>query len=220
MIEPDFPDLSPFQEEMAFFPPLEQQADRFLAVLSWLTRICNAVGCEPPILVGCAAVEIYTEVNSSTGNLDLIASDPEKIGAILLRLGFHRSTDQRYWYNETHNLLLEFPATGLYPGEKTVSIRANGVNCRVISPEDLIIDRLETFEAVGDGTDLVYSYLCYSLLNEYLDMERLEENVRRRDTVESYKFIKRLLRETADGNLSVKDQAAAISMECRRRIGE
>jgi hypothetical protein len=93
------------------------------------------------------------------------------------------------------------------------------VGCSVISPEDLILDRLESFEASGGGTDLVYAYILYKSFWDHLDIERLRTRVRERDVRESFRFI-RCLREDAElMKLSVDQQCAELAEECRRRRG-
>lgn len=204
---------------MAEFPVYENPSDRQLAVLSWLTRLSREKECADPVLVGCGAVELYTNASGSTGDHDIITPDKDKLTHVLLDLGFQRSSDQRFVYHSGHSILFEFPATELYSYTRTVKIEHEGVECTVISPEDVILDRLESFEASGGGTDLVYAYILYKSFWDYLDIERLKARVRRRDIRESFRFI-RCLREDADRmGLSDEEQGVELTLECRRRRG-
>jgi len=212
-------DLTEFREELAALPPHDEPADRHLALLGWLTRFAHACGCESPILVGCGAVEIYTNACTSTGDVDIITTDIARLSSNLLKIGFQRSTDQRYLYHPGFSMLFEFPAASLRPGEETVTINHDGVNCLVISPADLIVDRLETFEASGGGTDLLNAYLIYHSYYENLDHERLRDRVIRRDVRESFRFMRDLHRQSVNESLGAREQAQRIVEECRRRRG-
>jgi hypothetical protein len=212
-------DINYFLNELAGFPPLRSATDRHLRALSWVTRVSMAVGCEAPILCGCGAVELYTDAQTATGDVDLITPDRAKLISNLLKMGFQRSPDQRYCYHSGYSLLFEFPAESLRPQEKTITVRLDEVGCRVVSPEDMIVDRLETFEASGGGTDLVYSYLIYHLHHHKLNLERLRDMVRLVDVRESFRFIRRLHEFTEVNQLSIDEQGTQIASECHRRRG-
>lgn len=210
-------DTGRFREEMTSFPALVEPADRQLVVLNWLTRLSHSTGCASPILVGCGAVELLTDSQTATGDVDIITPDIKELGSQLLELGFQRSADQRFWFHPGYSLLFEFPSEALHPWERTVTIEHEGVACLVISPEDLIVDRLETFEASGGGIDLVHAYLLYHVLTEHLDHQRLTDNIKRMDVRESFRFVRMLHEDAMNGKLSVDQQGARITEECRRR---
>ena len=212
-------DISFFLDQIASFPPLQKATDRHIRALSWITRLSHAASCRTPILVGCGAVEFYTDAQTATGDMDLVTPDRARLTSTLLKLGFQRTSDQRYCYHSGYSLLFEFPAESLHPGELAVTVGLDEVDCFVISPEDLIVDRLETFEASGGGTDLVYGYLVYHLHHHRLNHERLRDLVRKRDVRESFRFVRRLHEFTEVNQLSVDEQGAQISGECRRRRG-
>lgn len=212
-------ELKPYIDEMALFPPLDSIADRHLTILNWLTRLSLEAGYESPILVGCGAVELYTDAQTATGDIDLITPDSVRLTSTLLQLGFKRSKDYRYCYHPTYSLLLEFASDYLRPGEESVRINIDGVECLIISPEDLIVDRLESFEAAGGGTDLIYAYLIYYLHHSNLNHARLRDMVRKIDVRESFRFIRRLYEFTKMNNLSIDEQGSHITNECRRRRG-
>jgi len=219
MSKAELEELAHFKEEMAFFPPPNRPTDRHLHMLRWITRLSEKVKCQKPILVGCGAVELFTDAQTATGDMDLITPDYSRLTSYLLQLGFQRSSDQRYCYHPSHSILFEFPSEGLRPGEQTIEIVIDGTACLVISPEDLIVDRLEAFEAAGGGTDLVYAYLIYHIYFDHLDLQRLRSLVKRIDVLESFRFIKRLHEMSTISKLSVDEQGAKLTEECRRRRG-
>jgi len=210
---------SAFREELPRIPPLDEPADRHLSLLSWLTRLSKARGLSSPILVGCGAVELYTNAQTATGDVDIVMRDIAELSAALLELGFHRSSDQRFLYHPAHSILFEFPSRELRAGERTITIKYDGVDCKVISPDDLCVNRLEAFEASGGGTDLVHAYQIYHSFFDHLDHERLRERVRRTDVRESFRFIHSLHLETESKGLTIEEQAAGLIAECRRRRG-
>lgn len=208
-----------FRDEMASFPLLDQPAERHLEILCWLTRLSLDLGCERPILVGGGAIEIYTDAHTATGDIDLISPDVMKLGACFLKMGFRRCPSQRYWYHPAHAVLIEFTSDKLREGEQTITIPVDGIDCLVVSPEDVIVDRLESFEATGGGTHLVQAYLVYKLFCDVIDQERFMHRVKTVDVLESYRFI-RILRDDAESGLSIDEQGQRLSGECRRRKGD
>ncbi len=208
-----------YREELGMLPPPDDCAQRHLDILRWLTRLSDEFGYSKPILVGCGAVELYTSSCTATGDVDIITKDMIGLSAALLVLGFQRSNDQRFVYHPGYSILIEFPDTKLRPGEETISIDIGGTECRIISPVDLIVDRLETFEASGGGIDLVHAYQIYHLLQEELDHDRLRDRVRRADVRESFRFVRKLHDESGCPGLSIEEQGAKLVEECYRRRG-
>jgi hypothetical protein len=214
------PIYTEFREKLALLHLTDDPENRHLNILAWLTEFAEACGCEKPILVGCGAIEIYTDAATATGDVDLVVSDISKLSKNLLKVGFQRASDPRYLSHPGRSILLEFPADSLRSGEESVTITHDGVECLVISPLDLILDRLESFEASGGGVDLVHAYLIYHLHYENIDHERLKLRVRNRDVLESFRFVKRLHDETMGNNLPVSEQGRRLANECRRRRGD
>jgi len=208
-------DVAMYREEMGEFPSLRYPADRHLHMLNWLTRLSRDAGCQPPILVGCGAVELFTDAQTATGDVDIIAPDAVKLGSTLVSLGFQRSSDHRFWFHPAHSVLFEFPSDKLRPGERTVTLDLDGIECFIISPEDLIVDRLEAYEASGSGTDLVYAYLVYHGLYDQLDHDRLNGSVESADLKRIHSFLSELHDKAANKGLSVDEQGAQLTKEIR-----
>jgi len=212
-------DFEYYLDELSSFPPFENLADRYLAIFSWLTRLSSACGLESPILVGGGAVEIYTESGTSCGDLDVISPDVPELTSILLQLGFQRSSDQEYIYHSGLSILFEFPASEPEHYQESVAISHDGTRCKLISPEDLIVARLEAFEAAGGGVELVTAYLLFAEYFDRLDHVRLKQNVLRLDVRESFRFITKLQEESRTACLGAEEQGKRLAAECRRRMG-
>lgn len=206
-----------YREELVNIPSVSKPADRHMFMLNWLTRLSMDIGCEPPILVGCGAVELYTEAQTATGDADIIAADSGTLGSALHAMGFQRSDEQRFWFHPAHSILLEFPSDKLRTGQESATIRIFGVDCKIISPEDLIVERLESWDASGAGTDLVYAYLVYHLHHENISRGKLTGKIRMADVGGSFEFISELHNDAVHNSLSVDDQGRRISLEIRSR---
>lgn len=109
-----------------------------------------------PILVGGAAVELWTTGRYLSGDLDLLAPDTIAIEAALLARGFRRE-DRDGWlrgglYHPELCIGVEFVSGQLFDGRadsaRLVLLEvAPGMRVLVIPPEDVIADRLGQFAA-------------------------------------------------------------------------
>jgi predicted nucleotidyltransferase len=113
---------------------------RMLA-LALLTHRLAEDGLEP-VLVGGAALELYTGGGYATKDVDLALPSSPEVDAAFADLGFAK--EGRYWYREDLDLLFEAPAPADLPGEdapRTV-VEIEGLRAVVLGVEDLLIDRL------------------------------------------------------------------------------
>jgi predicted nucleotidyltransferase len=121
----------------------DSQRRRLLA-LGLLTERLRPAGIEP-ILVGGAAVELYTAGGYATKDLDLALPVCPAVLEAFADLGFSR--EGRFWYRDDLDLLVEAPAPAGLPGEdspRTV-VEIDGLRVVVIGLEDLVIDRLRAW---------------------------------------------------------------------------
>jgi hypothetical protein len=116
-------------------------ARRRLLALGLLADRLSEDGIEP-ILVGGAAVELYTAGGYATGDVDLALPLAPEVDAAFADLGFRK--EGRFWVREDLDLLFEAPAPAGLPGEtapRTV-VEIEGLRIVVIGIEDLLLDRL------------------------------------------------------------------------------
>jgi hypothetical protein len=90
---------------------------------------------EKPILVGGSAVEFYTRGISRSIDLDLV-DEKNVLPDILKRMGFKR--EGRHYYKD--RIYIEIPSSFLRG--RAILVKYKGKKIRIISVEDLIIDRL------------------------------------------------------------------------------
>lgn len=95
-----------------------------------------------PILVGGAALELYTAGGYATGDVDLALPSIPEVDRAFADLGFAKRG--RFWLREDLDLLFEAPAPAGLPGETwpRTEIEVEGLRVVVIGVEDLLLDRV------------------------------------------------------------------------------
>jgi hypothetical protein len=112
---------------------------------------------EPPILVGGAAIEIYTRGGYVTGDLDFVGVVSPRAAKALAAAGFERRG--RHWILDRAQLFLEFPGRRLAPSAPPRRLRAFGSSLAIISPEALLADRLAAWKFWRSTTDAANALL-------------------------------------------------------------
>jgi len=110
------------------------------------------------VLVGGAAVSIYSDNIYQTYDLDFVTRSSNKaISEVLEPLGFTRSGKGRHWKNSDTDFLVEFPGGDLNFGETNMSIESTSMlstpfgSLRVITATQAVMDRLAAFAHWGDN---------------------------------------------------------------------
>lgn len=95
-----------------------------------------------PILVGGAALELYTAGGYATGDVDLALPRGPVVDRAFADLGF--ATQGRFWVRPELDLYFEAPAPAGLPGETAprTRIEVEGLPVVVIGLEDLLLDRV------------------------------------------------------------------------------
>lgn len=122
------------------------------------------------ILVGGGLVEVLTEGQYVTGDLDLIG-DPDAIATLLDGAGFERTG--RHFVHEDLGLAVEIVARHLDSSRRSERIRWREHTLHVLSIEDLIVDRLCAAKFWESATDHEQAHLVYATHEERLDEDRL-----------------------------------------------
>ena len=178
---------------------MEELADRFRAAAEFNDRALRTLwtaaivaealeqaGVVEPVLVGGGAVEIYTRSAYTTRDLDFIAPTTGRLEQALEPLGFVR--EGRHWINEKLGLLIEFPSSVLAPAI-SVSIDVGGTELRIISVEDLIVDRLASWKHWGWDPDGAAAALLLALHPD-LDDERLQRRAHDEDVADALSLVR------------------------------
>jgi hypothetical protein len=154
----------------------------FIALLS---RETVRRGGRKPIVVGGQAVEIYTQGSYTTGDIDIKA--PKEITeAILKEWGFVKVG--RPWINKELDIYVDWLGSSLDEGEeaerRTAVIKiTDQLDIRVLSIEDLIIDRLGAFKWWRDRDSLIWAKVLIRVKKSIggLDKDYLSERAKKAD---------------------------------------
>lgn len=122
---------------------------------------------ETPILVGGAAVELYTGGAYTTGDLDFVGSVSPNVAKRLAEAGFQKRG--RHWAREAGRVFLELPGRSLEPASDPVRLRRAGRDLLVIGPEALLADRLAAWKYWGSTIDAANAFLLLRALGERMD---------------------------------------------------
>lgn len=140
------------------------------ALAAWFQRLYAAHE-SVPILVGGAAVELYTGGAYTTGDLDFVGWLPTDVERSLREATFRK--EGRHWIHETGQIFIELPGSHLEPGETAVRIRVGSVLVRVISPEAILVDRLAAWQFWHSTIDAVNAFLLWRSLERRLHRRTL-----------------------------------------------
>ena len=149
--------------------------ERTLYVLAALTLELQKYDIKP-ILVGGGALEFYTFGSYATHDIDLVADERQLVGEALEKLGFSHEPGFRHWYHEDLDVSIEIPDTTLAGSyEKATSIDVDEVLVQIISPEDLLIDRLAAYKFWQSLSDGEWAARLYAIHGNNMDLKYLEK---------------------------------------------
>lgn len=146
----------------------------------------DALDLNPPVLVGGAAVELYTQGAVNTGDFDLVSTQQSALEAIMMKHGFVRPSGPgkatRGWIHPDLKLGFEVVGSRLLDGLadtsllQMIEIQAHGT-VAVIAVEDLIADRMGQY-ASGSASDMLGQAKALFTLSEGLDLHYMERRIR------------------------------------------
>jgi len=170
-------------------PSASPYRPEFEAALRLLARISSAMdsaGFRPPVLVGGAAVEIYTRGAVNTGDFDLSCGRQDKLEELMRKHGFVRPSGPgvatRGWVHPEFKLGFEVVSDVLLDGladrdmVQVVELGDDGA-VAVIAPEDIIADRMGQY-ASGSAPEMLAQARVLHGLCETLDLGYMERRIR------------------------------------------
>ena len=141
---------------------------RTAAIAAWIQGLYPS---KPPVLVGDAAVELYTRGAYTTGDFDFVGGVPDAVGKAFEEAGFRR--EGRHWIHSKEQLFVEFPGSAVQEHETTARVEVDGIRVLTLSPEDLIIDRLAAWQFWRSTTDGASAFLVWKSQENRVDSKRL-----------------------------------------------
>jgi len=197
--------MEQLKEQLRKAAKIKKFPERHIEILGIIYQALKAPGIRP-ILVGGAAVEFYTRGGYTTGDIDLVAPSSRELAETMRGLGFvKRGKD---WINDSLDIQVEFWSDELGPDEEFNEIVYKEHKLRIISIEDLIVDRLCAFKWWGATADGVNVLL---LLNSDMgfDDKTTVRKAKREDVYDGLQGIKRILKLLRDGKV---DKAKAMEL--------
>jgi len=166
-------------KEIQEIAKIEDPVKKRATFVAFLTREFKRRGAKEPVVVGGLALEIYTQGSYTTGDIDL-KSEKEILEEILIKWGFNKKG--RVWFNENLDIYIDWLGSSLEEGieaEKRLNtvIIDKDLELKVISIEDLIIDRLKAYKWWKDRDGFMWARILCEIkksLDDHLDKDYLK----------------------------------------------
>ncbi len=129
-----------------------------------------------PVLVGGSAVEFYTRGTCKSIDIDLLA-DRVSLEKVLEKMGF--SKIGRHWFY-TKDIGIEIVGDST-EGRRVNEIMHEGKLIRILSIEDLIVDRLNACKHWKSQYDCEQAQVLVGVYSDKLDIEYLKKRMKEED---------------------------------------
>lgn len=143
---------------------------------SIITMVLDKHGIKP-IVVGGLSVEIYTQNEYSTRDIDFVSDGYQIISDTLFKLGFKK--EGRHFYHEDIEIAIEIPdnyLAGDYDRVIKVEIE-DGRYVYLISIEDIILDRLKAAVHWKSAEDSIWGFTLLTKNIDIVDIDYLYKNL-------------------------------------------
>lgn len=188
-------DVSDLRGRLSSAADLKDISERHLEIAAILTEALQTVGVHP-IVVGGAAVEFFTGGEYATGDLDLIAPEGRELAVIMSALGFEKRG--KSWTHEARSIFVEFPSPVLRAGEEWIVCRTHGVDVRIVSAEDLVVERMRSFKFWGATVDAVNALVLMGAVPGF-DSRKAALKASKEDVRDAYDGITEILKRLQRG---------------------
>jgi hypothetical protein len=143
------------------------------AALAWWMQSRYPDEAVRPILVGGAAMELYSEGAFITAELDFVGIVPPPVASDLKKAAFGRLG--RQWLHDKESVSIVFHSDTLRKGERAADQSFGDYRVLMVSSEDLLVDRLASWRHRESPTHGVQAYLLYYLKHGPMDLEHLRQ---------------------------------------------
>lgn len=184
---------------------LEDRAERALAITAVIQKALSPYHLYP-ILVGGAAVEIYTRGLYASGDIDYVLPTVDKVKKTMKMLGFKK--EGRLFIHPKFELIIEFPSNTLEKGESYEIIEYNGVPIRIIAREDLLIDRLNAFKWGGASIEIQNILIMLDSIST--PTKEIKYKAKKHDVSDALKDLWCLRKKFKNKSLSPEERSAYI----------
>jgi hypothetical protein len=156
--------------------------ERTAALAAWFQGLYREER-DKPVLVGGAALELYTRGAYRTGDLDFVGHVPPDVEGMLREAGFRPIG--RHWVHPAGRLFIELPSRAFDAPIRKDLIRLGDWVVLALSPEDVLVDRLAAWKFWNVVADGVNAFLLWKDRGESLDREHLERRARQEGVVDA-----------------------------------
>lgn len=177
----------------------KNEAKRGVRIAAVLAEALRQIG-QDPVLVGGAAVEFYTEGQYTTKDIDMVAPGGPELWKAMEALGFKRRGKD--YIEQDLKIYVEFPSEFLGGEEKSDQLDVDGIPLRIISTEDLIVDRLAAYKFWKSPEDGLAALYLLELGD--IRLERLNARARQEDVKDALMALQSIYEETFRKKLSKK----------------
>ena len=192
------------------FRELDTTPERHIYLLWLVTRAVTILGGNRPILVGGGAVEFYTGVRFSTGDLDLVAPGSAICEEALCSLGFERPPNARHYINRTISALVEIHSDALQANEEPVEVVYQKTPLLIISPEDCLTERINKYKKHGSTLDLLNAFLIAFHQRDRINEETMVERMESKKLWKYYRPIEDISRALVLNEIGADEAAAEL----------
>lgn len=172
---------------------IESPLKRQLWIVGLIGYLLEREGKPPPVIIGGCALSYYSREVYFTADIDLAYPDREALDAVLKKIGFEKRG--RYWVSDRLGIAVEAPASVLAGEEAPLEVveLGEGLQCRVIGVEDLVIDRLNACKHWKSEVDCEMVELLVRRYFGELDWSYLEKKASQpeNDILEELRELKR-----------------------------
>ena len=175
----------------------KNRARRGVQIAAVVAETLRQIG-EDPVLVGGAAVEFYTEGGYATQDIDMVAVGGAPLWGVMQQLGFMQQGKD--FIRNDLKIYIEFPSETLNEGEQSDLLDVGGIPLKIISLEDLVVDRLCAYKFWKSSADGVAALLLLEIGKA--DGIRLKTQAKRREVEDALGAVTRIYEEIFRKKLS------------------
>lgn len=148
---------------------------RQLLIVGLVSHLLEEKGKPAPVIIGGCALSYYTREVYFTADIDLAYADRESLDEVLRSLDFQKKG--RYWVSKDMDVAIEVPTSQLAGEDSPVEIveLGEGLKCKVLGLEDLVIDRLNACKHWKSEIDCEMAELLANRYEKELDWSYLEK---------------------------------------------
>ena len=150
-------------------------------------------------------MEFYTQGAYTTADIDMVADGGKDLIEIMRRLGFEKIGKD--YIDRKNGVYVEFPGSSLKASEKTRPVQVGSRSFRIISMEDLIVDRLNAFKFWRSLVDGANALMLLELGDS--DEDRLKKRASEEHVLDALTALQRIMEEIIRKKLS-RDEADAL----------